>query len=512
MATGLSRTLLASKPPPRAFAESVLVGGFLAFALSLFYWQINTGIYTDYFVTITIFSIALFAYRLHIFPGGIGERLLNEAAVGLVVGVLVGLAVLEIIFRVTPSIYWAELMYHRPGIHIWPFEGRLNLALYFSPPTFTIARITKYIWRAWDDVRRRYFVYELVHWFLMFVALALALTFAGIIIATDTNPPTFVRRLGEIIIVSDGLLVLLLAVLFFPLTLFPFFISQRITRRIKSLSDATGALRAGDYQVRAQVRGADEIAGLQRDFNAMAEELQATLGALENERNTVFELLKSRQELFASVSHELRTPLSVIKGYLESLQTGDPTTLESDLAVMGREVEQLERLISDVFTLARAELTQLDLRLETIDVIPLLRNIVEVNKPLVWRKNRVEVVADLPGGLPPVRVDASRLEQIVQNLLHNAVKHTPPGGAVIVSASKEGEAVLIEVRDTGGGIPPDDLLHIWEPFFRTSEARDGGLTGTGLGLALVRELTEAMGGTVAAESDPGEGSCFSVRF
>ena len=131
------------------------------------------------------------------------------------------------------------------------------------------------------------------------------------------------RRLRDIIIISEGLLFLLVIVLFFPLTLFPYFISRRVTGRIRSLSDATSALRAGDYAVRAPVRGGDEIAGLQRDFNAMADDLQSTLSALEHERNVVTDLLRLRSELFASVSHELRTPISIIKGYVESMQTTD---------------------------------------------------------------------------------------------------------------------------------------------------------------------------------------------
>jgi signal transduction histidine kinase len=364
-----------------------------------------------------------------------------------------------------------------------------------APLAFIIARTSKYVWRIWDDVRRRYFVYELVHWFLMFVLLAGVLACAGLTIATNAvgesvSFPAIVRRTGEIIIISDGLLVLLLIVLFFPLTLFPFFMARRITGRIKSLADATSVLRAGDFAVRATVRGADEVAQLQRAFNAMADDL-------EKERHTVTELLRLRQELFASVSHELRTPISIIKSHLESDQ--------ADLDIVRREVAHLERLINDVFTLARAEVAQLEFRLELVDAIPLLRAVVEASKPLAWSKNRVEIVAELPDALPPLRSDANRLEQIVVNLVDNAVKHTPPGGAVILSARMDGESILIQVRDTGSGIPPDDLPHIWQRFY----AREG---GTGLGLALVKELSEAMGGSVSVESDPGEGSCFSIRL
>jgi signal transduction histidine kinase len=249
--------------------------------------------------------------------------------------------------------------------------------------------------------------------------------------------------------------------------------------------------------VRAAVRGADEIAALQQGFNTMAD-------ALEKERNTVTELLRLRQELLANVSHELRTPVSIIKGYLESA--------EPDLTIIGREVNHLERLISDVFTLAQTEVARLELRLESVDVIPLLKAIVETSKPLYWQKNRVELIAELPDSLPALVVDVGRVEQIIDNLIVNAVRHTPPGGAVILSAKKNDDSVEIQVRDTGEGIPADDLPHIWERFYRTADSRAKHLSGSGLGLALVKELSEAMGGSASAESEIGEGSCFSIQF
>jgi len=491
------RDLITSKMAPRALAETVLLGGILALVLSRFYRKISDPVYTDYFVTITVFSIALYAYRLHIFPASWEDRFMYDVTFGICGGIIAGIIVLQIIYWVTPSAYSAPIWNHRPGIALVPFSRRWELDFVIAPPTFALARFSKYLWRIWDGVRRRYFVYELVHWFLMFVLLTGALACAGITIATNAigesvDFPAALQRVGEIIIISDGLLVLLLIVLFFPLTLFPFFMARRITGRIKSLADVTGALRAGDFQMRAEVRGADEIAELQRAFNAMAD-------ALEKERRTVTELLNTRQQLFASVSHELRTPVSIIKGYLES----NPS--QADLEIVQREVHHLQRLISDVFTLARAEVTQLELRLEAVDAVPLLRAVVEASKSLAWSKNRVEIITDLPDDLPPLRADANRVEQIVVNLVDNAVKHTPPGGAVIVSAKRDDQSILIQVRDTGSGILPDDLPHIWERFY----AREG---GTGLGLALVKELSQAMGGSVSVESDPGEGSCFSIRL
>jgi signal transduction histidine kinase len=146
-------------------------------------------------------------------------------------------------------------------------------------------------------------------------------------------------------------------------------------------------------------------------------------------------------------------------------------------------------------------------------VRPLIRRLVEAVASLAWQLGQVQVLAELPDVLPRALVDPARLEQVLSNLLRNAIRHTPPGGIVAVVASEEVERVRIEVRDTGEGISAEDLPHIWERFYRgrDSAAREGAERGAGLGLALVKELTEVMGGTVAVESTPGEGSCFTVR-
>jgi signal transduction histidine kinase len=186
---------------------------------------------------------------------------------------------------------------------------------------------------------------------------------------------------------------------------------------------------------------------------------------------------------------------------------------------MERETIQLQALINDLFTLARAEVGRLDLHLAPVDLAATARQVVEAMAPLAWQSRRVEVVVDPSPQPPPLRgegeqmalADAGRIQQIVQNLLHNAVRHTPPGGIVAVSVSAPDEyTVGLCVRDTGEGIAPADLPHIWERFYRARAGQESG--GTGLGLALVKEMAEAMGGSVGVESAPGEGSSFTVRL
>jgi signal transduction histidine kinase len=150
------------------------------------------------------------------------------------------------------------------------------------------------------------------------------------------------------------------------------------------------------------------------------------------------------------------------------------------------------------------------LRPAPTDAGAVVRRLVETTAPLAWGQRRVQVLAEVTPDLPPARADAQRLEQIVSNLLGNAVRHTPPGGLVAAAVTAEPDTVDVEIRDTGEGILPEDLPHVFERFYR---GRTGdGRAGAGLGLALTKELAEAMGGSVDAASTPGAGSCFTVRL
>jgi signal transduction histidine kinase len=179
------------------------------------------------------------------------------------------------------------------------------------------------------------------------------------------------------------------------------------------------------------------------------------------------------------------------------------------LEMMESEIQRLSGLIDDLFTLSQADVDNLPLTLAPLTLSPLIGQVVETFAPLAWNAGRVEVAANLSDGLPPVLADEHRLQQVLLNLLRNAVRHTPPGGIVAILAESERETVRIEIRDTGEGIDPDDLLHIWERFYRGKNATS---ESAGLGLALVKELVEAMGGSVGVESALGQGSCFMVRL
>jgi signal transduction histidine kinase len=177
---------------------------------------------------------------------------------------------------------------------------------------------------------------------------------------------------------------------------------------------------------------------------------------------------------------------------------------------MEDETIHLQVRVEDLFTLARADVGRLTLKIEPTDVGAVIREIVDVRAPLAWRSSRIDVVAEIPETLPLVLADARRLEQALQNLLHNGIRHTAPGGIVAVVVAIEESSVLIHVKDTGEGIAAKDLQHIWERFYQTDSARTRTGGGSGLGLALVKEWIEGMDGKVAVESVLGEGSCFTL--
>lgn len=398
---------------------------------------------------------------------------------------------------------------------------------------YVLARIALRIWLAWDSLRRRRMLWSLTHAHLVVVVLTGALGAILIFLAapytreaTSTpveNAGTLVTLVSEFLLrifPTVGVLVIWvgmsLAVLLPPSAIFSFLVARRTTRRLDALAVTAKAMRQGDYSARVEVKGQDEVAHLQADFNAMADEMSRTMADLQVQRDTVTQLLNTRREMMASVSHELRTPVATVRAMLESnlarRGSGSPVALQHDLQVIDGEMARLQRLIDDLFLLARADAGRLELECRPADVAATAQRVVDALAPLAWQSGRVTVTAELPAELPPASADAERLGQVLANLVRNAVRHTEPGGIVVVALRSEPDAVVLEVRDTGKGIPPEELPHIWERFYRGGEDRVAASDGAGLGLALVKELTEAMGGEVAVESSVGKGSCFTVRL
>ncbi|NLG51034.1 MAG: HAMP domain-containing histidine kinase [Chloroflexi bacterium] len=468
--------------------------------------------------------------RTRLPKGGRKKRALWELAVGVAVSVMMT-AGLTITVRL---LGWDKVWL---GTSLVGIPAHV-LLLSATGPGYVFARVGVRVWLFWDRLRRQRMVWAMTHAHLVIVAsVALLGMFASLLassysqIETPVQPEAlrllisvteellhFVFPAFSVLVVLTGFTLLILLP---PSALFSFLVARKTTRRLETLAKTVRALRQGDYASRVEVVGEDEVGQLQSDFNAMADDLERTLHALETQRDTVSRLLQSRRELMASVSHELRTPVATVSAILESaLQRWEqtpPDALRHELEVMAGEVLRLQRLIDDLLTLSQAEVDKLALDCQPTDVAPVVQRMVEAAAPLAWNAGRVEVVSEIAPDLPRACVDQGRLEQVIANLLRNAIRHTPPGGIVVAAATADADAVILQVRDTGEGIAPEDLPHIWDRFYRgepdrarESAIRDGG--GAGLGLALVKELSEMMGGSVSVESRKGQGSCFTVRL
>ncbi|MGD2156403.1 MAG: ATP-binding protein [Anaerolineales bacterium] len=215
-----------------------------------------------------------------------------------------------------------------------------------------------------------------------------------------------------------------------------------------------------------------------------------------------------RRDFISNISHELRTPLASLKALAETLQSGaleDPPAAQRFLSRMETEVDALSHMVTELLELTRIESGQVPLKLSSISPCQLLENASERLR-LQAERAGLSVHIDCSQVLPEVTADPPRLEQVLVNLIHNAVKYTPPGGEIILTAYNQDDIIIFSVKDTGVGIPSDDLPRVFERFYKADRARSGG--GTGLGLAIARHLVEAHGGRIWAESVEGQGSTF----
>ena len=343
---------------------------------------------------------------------------------------------------------------------------------------------------------------------------------AAVIVASRTLPRpsgigdlwrslTFLGAASLVILVGASTFALI------PSSLVGYLLSRRLVSRLERLGRAADALAAGDLSQRVEEGMADEVGQLMRRFNRMAERLSAAVAELEAAKVRTEDALRAKRELVANVSHELRTPLALIRGHVESLlmqSDADELRKREYLPVIHRETEHLSRLIDDLFALSTAEARALPLKLESVSLAELVEEVASSMRPIAWRERQITIVTSAAPDLQPARADRQRVSQVLGNLLRNALRHTPEGGLIAVRTDQQGGRASVTVEDTGEGIPPDRLPHIFERFYRGDKARDRDSGGAGLGLAIVREFVEAMGGEVSVESTPGLGSRFSFRL
>ncbi|MFL5347758.1 MAG: ATP-binding protein [Hyalangium sp.] len=290
------------------------------------------------------------------------------------------------------------------------------------------------------------------------------------------------------------------------------FVARDVIRRLTALREATAALAAGELERRVEVEEDDELGELARGFNDMAIRTGATQAELR-------EAVKAREEFLSVASHELRTPLTPLKGFasltLQRLEQDDghpeQAWLLKAMRSMSRQTDRLARLVDDLLDTARIQSGRFDLSCKPVDLLPVVSEVLERFELRGAEGLRFQL--EPPSGPLEGTWDAARLDQVITNLLSNAVRYSPQGGTVRISFSESPSHVELQVRDEGIGIPPESLERLFHPFSRATNATSRHFGGLGLGLFICREIIERHGGTIWAES-PGaqRGSCFHVRL
>jgi signal transduction histidine kinase len=290
------------------------------------------------------------------------------------------------------------------------------------------------------------------------------------------------------------------------LLLFAVFLARGIVRPVRNVAEGASRVAAGDLSTRLPEEGAAEILELTRSFNSMAASLDQGKRQLEFQNEELRESERLKSELVSIVSHELRTPLASILGYASLLLKRDfgKTEVRRYAEIIHSQGSRLVSLVEEFLDVERVEAGQIRLREEPLDLKPML---VSEARMIADDAPNHEIRVSVTANRLPVQGDRDRLAQVYANMLTNAVKYSPSGGVVEVTAAMEGQSVLVRVRDEGIGIPDAYQGRIFTKFFR-AEARESGIAGAGLGLAVSREIVEAHGGRIGFTSKVGEGSTF----
>jgi two-component system sensor histidine kinase BaeS len=325
----------------------------------------------------------------------------------------------------------------------------------------------------------------------------------GTVIAEAGRPSGLLwREIGPVLALIAGVLIvgagLLAAVMIF----------RPAHLRLQGLSEAARRLGAGDPVARAPESGGDEITGVAKAFNQMADGLAERAAQLQAAD-------RARRQLLADVSHELMTPLTAIRGYLETLSMPglrlDDVSRHRYLEIVGEETHRLEQLIGDLLELSRLEAGGGTLDMQLVPVDAIFGRVLDRHGHAAAEKCVTLEAESVPELV--IHADRIRLEQALQNLAANALRHTPPGGAVRLSAERADGTIVMRVRDTGEGIAPEHLPHVFDRFYKADESRrESEGSGSGLGLSIVKAIVERHGGRVAVDSTVGEGTVFEITL
>ena len=276
--------------------------------------------------------------------------------------------------------------------------------------------------------------------------------------------------------------------------------ASTISSRLERLADVAERMERGELNTRLRVRKHDEIGRLAESFNTMAAQMDA------NDR--------ARKAFISNVSHELRTPVAIILGHAEQLKARPEARdegISSALDAIEMEGQMLVRLVDDLFTSAKLEENTLQLRPTTIELHTVVENVLATIRTSAWQDRKVSVESVVSPDLRPVKADEQRLQQIISNLVYNALRHTPAGGLVVVRAEQQGGFMHVSVIDTGMGMDQATAERVFSRYYQSERNKRHG-EGTGLGLSIVQQLVEAHGGTITVESVPGSGTTFTFTL
>lgn len=274
-------------------------------------------------------------------------------------------------------------------------------------------------------------------------------------------------------------------------------LARSLTRPLRELTEATKKVAKGDLEQQVPIRSKDELGELAASFNQMSSDLAQSRDL--------------RRQMTADIAHELRTPLTVVLGHTEALSEGQLPPDAETFEIIYDETKRLNRLVEDLRTLSLSDAGELHLNRHRTSPGDLLERAAAARKSEAKAKD-ITLQIESAVELPDVNIDPDRMTQVLVNLLDNALRYTPAGGSISISAQLIQEGVAIIVKDTGPGIPPEDLSHLFERFYRGDKSRQREEGGTGLGLAIAKSLVENQGGQIRVESQLGEGATFIIEL
>ena len=275
------------------------------------------------------------------------------------------------------------------------------------------------------------------------------------------------------------------------------FLSRTLTRPIRELTRATHAVSEGDLSQQVPIRSNDELGELAQAFNKMSSQLSRSVNA--------------RKQMTADIAHELRTPLSLILGHAEAVHDGVLPPTRENFEIIREEATRLEHLVNDLRILSLADAGELSIAPQIVEPQRVLQDVASIYQYQTQRKD-ITLDLDIASPLSNIEVDPVRMTQVLTNILDNALRYTPEGGRIVLSARDVDDQVELAVQDSGPGLKPEDLDRIFDRLYRTDASRQREDGGSGLGLAIARSIIQAHGGQLSAESEPGKGLKVIIRL